>query len=277
MKKIFNLDPSKEFEKFSKEVEELKDIWNSYHDLLLSYKAREEELKEANETKDILFSIISHDLRSPFQGLLGITGYLTEEFDSISKDEIKELISTLHEALKNQYNFLDVLLNWSRLQAGKIVVQKSYLNLFELVNRINNLLSPNFSNKNITFHNRINPNQIIYADEDLIYLLIQNLVSNAIKFTNENGKIEINSIDNLDSVQISVSDNGIGIKPESFDKIFRIETHYTTRGTKNEKGNGFGLALCKEIVTKHGGKIWFESELNKGTTFYCTIPTKIEL
>ncbi len=284
MREIFNLDPQKEFEKFTKEIDELKDIWKSYQELLLSYKASEEEikkkneeLKEANETKDILLSIISHDLRSPFQGLLGISGYLVDEYDSLDKNEIKELIETLHEALKNQYKFLDDLLNWSRLQSGRLLINRSEFKLYELVEKIGNLFQTNLEGKKILLINNISNNCVINGDEDLIYLLIRNLVSNAIKFTNKNGKIEIKSNLYENKIQIEISDNGIGIKPENIGKIFKIENHFTTRGTNNEKGNGFGLALCKEIVSKHGGEIWLQSEYGKGTTFFFTIPNNIEL
>lgn len=284
MREIFNIDPAKEFEKFTKEVDELKDIWQSYQELLLSFKASEEEvkkkneeLKEANETKDVLFSIISHDLRSPFQGLLGISGYLVDEFDSLDKNEIKELIETLHEALKNQYKFLDDLLNWSRLQSGKLSINKSKFSLYELVEKIKSLFQTNLESKKISLFNNISTDCIINADEDLINLLIRNLISNAIKFTNENGKIEIKSKLANNKIQIEISDNGIGIKSENIDKIFKIDNHFTTRGTNNEKGNGFGLALCKEIVTKHGGEIWLQSEYGKGTKFFFTIPNNIEL
>ncbi|MCX7876404.1 MAG: HAMP domain-containing histidine kinase [Melioribacteraceae bacterium] len=284
MREILNLDSKSEFEKFTKEVEELRDIWNSYQELLLSYKASEEEvkrkneeLKEANETKDILFSIISHDLRSPFQGLLGISNYLLDEFNSLTNDEIKELIQSLNDGLKNQYKFLDDLLNWSRLQSGKLQVERSDFNLFELVEKVKELFINNLNAKKILFVNNLRREKIINADEDLIYILIRNLISNSIKFTNENGKVEVNSISFEDFVQISISDNGVGIKQENIDKIFKVENHFTTRGTHNEKGNGFGLALCKEIVLKHNGKIWLKSEFGKGTTFFFTIPHKIEL
>ncbi len=284
MREIFNLDPEKEFEKFTKEVDELKDIWQKYQELLLSYKASEEEikkkneeLKEANESKDVLFSIISHDLRSPFQGLLGITGYLVDDFESLDKNEIKELIETLHEALKNQYRFLDDLLNWSRLQSGKLSINKNEFKLYEITEKIRNLFYTNLDSKKIEFINNITIDCVVNADEYLINLLIRNLVSNAIKFTNENGKIEINATKLNNNIQIAISDNGIGIKPENIDRIFKIENHFTTRGTNDEKGNGFGLALCKEIVSKHGGEIWLQSEFGKGTTFFFTIPNNIEL
>lgn len=272
-------DPEKEFDKFSKELEELESLWVSYQELLLSYKASEEEikkkneeLKEINETKDKFFSIISHDLRSPFQGLLGISNYLVDEFDNLPNEEIKELISTLNEALRNQYKFLDDLLNWSRLQSGRLTLEKTKFNLHTLVENVENLFETNLQTKKIELINHIPKEQSIFADEDMIFLLIRNLVSNAIKFTKPFGKIEITSYEFENHLQIVVADNGIGIKPENLDKLFRLDSHYTTRGTNSETGNGLGLTLCKEIVTKHNGQIWVKSEVDKGTKIFFTIP-----
>lgn len=272
-------DPEKEFDKFSKELEELESLWVSYQELLLSYKASEEEikkkneeLKEINETKDKFFSIISHDLRSPFQGLLGISNYLVDEFDNLPNEEIKELISTLNEALRNQYKFLDDLLNWSRLQSGRLTLEKTKFNLHTLVENVENLFETNLQTKKIELINHIPKEQFIFADEDMIFLLIRNLVSNAIKFTKPFGKIEITSYEFEYHLQIVVADNGIGIKPENLDKLFRLDSHYTTRGTNSETGNGLGLTLCKEIVTKHNGQIWVKSEVDKGTKIFFTIP-----
>lgn len=272
-------DPEKEFDKFSKELEELENLWISYQELLLSYKASEEEikkkneeLKEINETKDKFFSIISHDLRSPFQGLLGISNYLVDELDNLPKEEIKELISTLNDALHNQYKFLDDLLNWSRLQSGRLTLEKAKFNLHTLVENVKNLFETNLQTKKIELFNHIPNEQFIFADEDMIFLLIRNLVSNAIKFTKPFGKIEITSYEFENHLQIVVADNGIGIKPENLDKLFRLDSHYTTRGTNSETGNGLGLTLCKEIVTKHNGQIWVKSEVDKGTKIFFTIP-----
>lgn len=279
MHEFSKTDPEKELDKFSKELAELENLWASYQELLLSYKASEEEikrkneeLKEINETKDKFFSIISHDLRSPFQGLLGISNYLVDEFENLPKEEIKELISTLNDALKNQYKFLDDLLNWSRIQSGKLSLSKTKFNLHNLVENVRNLFDTSLQTKKIELINQIPIQQNIFADEDMLFLLIRNLISNAIKFTKSFGRIEITSFELEDYIQVIVSDNGIGIKPENLEKLFKLGSHYTTRGTNNETGNGLGLTLCKEIVNKHNGKIWVKSEYNKGTKIFFTVP-----
>lgn len=281
---MLNIDPKKEFDQFYKEVEELHDLWDSYQKLLLSFKASEEEikekniaLKEINDSKDKFFSIIAHDLRSPFQGLLGISNYLTDDFDNLPKEEIKELVFVLNDALHVQYKFLDDLLNWSRIQSGRISLEPLLLSLSDLITKTCKLFDSNLKNKELTVINNITTSQMIYADEDMFMLLVRNLLSNAIKFSQIGGTIEITAMDKKNKLQIIVADSGVGIKPENLDKLFRIDTHYTTNGTLNEGGSGLGLVLCKEIVEKHGGNIWVKSELGRGTKFFFTLPIKSEL
>lgn len=284
MQELLKKDTSQEFDKFHQEVEELKDIWDSYQKLLLSYKASEEEVKkknnelnELNISKDKFFSIIAHDLRSPFQGLLGISNYMVEEFETLTKEEFKEMVLSLNEALHAQYKFLDDLLNWSRIQSGRMVIDLTALNVYSEVENVLQLFESGITNKKIVTQLNINRNLNIIADEDMLSLLLRNLLSNAIKFTNVNGTIEITAFKEDEMILIVISDNGVGIAPEDIDKLFRIDIQFTTHGTAKESGNGLGLVLCKEIVEKHGGKIWVESQLNKGTQFFFTLPAKSEL
>lgn len=284
MQDFLKSDTSREFDKFHHEVEELKDIWDSYQKLFLSFKASEEEikkkndeLKELNESKDKFFSIIAHDLRSPFQGLLGISNFLVEEFDTLTKEEFKEMVFSLNEALHAQYKFLDDLLSWSRIQSGRIVFDPVNLNLYSEVEKVLRLFESNIKNKKIGILTNINSNLHVNADDDMISLLLRNIISNAIKFTNTNGAIEITAFIEDEMAVVIIADNGVGIDKENISKLFRIDVQYTTYGTNKESGNGLGLVLCKEIVEKHGGKIWVESELNKGTQFYFTLPQKSEL
>lgn len=279
MQDLLNGSSEQEFSRFYEEVEELKDIWESYHKLLMSLKKSEEEirqkneqLKELNETKDKFFSIISHDLRSPFQGLLGVSKVLVEEFDSLTNDELKNFISSLNDSLINQYKFLDDLLNWSRIQSGKIVFKPRLLHLDDELNKIYLLLNTNIKNKSIRFSNKVPKELSIFADADMLALLLRNLLSNAIKFTPNKGLIEIYAIDKLRETLIEVRDTGIGIEEENISKLFRLDTQHSTAGTNNEKGNGLGLVLCKEIVEKHGGKIWVESQRGIGSSFKVTFP-----
>lgn len=284
MKDLLKGDSAREFDRFYQEVEELKDVWTSYQQLLLSYKASEEEIKrkndelnELNESKDKFFSIIAHDLRSPFQGLLGISNYLVEEFDSLDKEEFKEMVLSLNEALHTQYKFLDDLLSWSRIQSGRMVIEPELLNLNSELQKVLRLFESNIKNKRINLSININSKQEVLADDDMLSLLFRNLISNAIKFTHSGGTVEITAFEEDDSVLIVVSDNGVGIKQENIPKLFRIDVQFSTHGTNKESGNGLGLVLCKEIVEKHGGKIWVESEVNKGTQFFFTLPLKSEL
>lgn len=284
MQELLKKDTSKEFDKFHQEVEELKDIWDSYQKLFLSFKASEEEIKkknfelnELNISKDKFFSIIAHDLRSPFQGLLGISNYMVEEFETLTKEEFKEMVVSLNEALHSQYKFLDDLLNWSRIQSGRMTIEPIELNVYNEVENVLQLFVSSINNKKIEILVNINRNLNIVADDDMLSLLLRNLLSNAIKFTNVTGTIEITAFKEDEMILIVISDNGVGIAAEDIDKLFRIDIQFTTHGTAKESGNGLGLVLCKEIVEKHGGKIWVESQLNKGTQFFFTLPAKSEL
>lgn len=284
MQDLLKNDTTHEFDKFHQEVEELKDIWESYQNLFLSFKASEEEIKkkndelsELNDSKDKFFSIIAHDLRSPFQGLLGISNYLVEEFDSLDKTEFKEMIQSLNEALHAQYKFLDDLLSWSRIQSGRMVFEPVQLNLNDELQKVLRLFESNLKNKKINLVINLNPKLEIIADGDMLSLLFRNLISNAIKFTHTEGTIEIIAFEENGMVLVVVSDTGVGIPKENISKLFRIDVQLTTQGTNKESGNGLGLVLCKEIIEKHGGNIWVESEADKGTQFIFTLPTKNEL
>ena len=284
MQDLLKGDSAREFDRFHQEVEELKDVWESYQQLLLSFKASEEEIKkkndelnELNESKDKFFSIIAHDLRSPFQGLLGISNYLVEEFDTLEKEDFKEMILSLNEALHTQYKFLDDLLNWSRIQSGRMIIEPAYLNLTTELQKVLRLFESTINSKKISLAININSNQKIFADDDMLALLLRNLLSNAIKFTHTGGTVEITAFEEDGAVLIVVSDNGVGIKQENIPKLFRFDVQFSTHGTNKESGNGLGLVLCREIVEKHGGKIWVESEINKGAQFFFTLPLKSEL
>ncbi|MDP2035901.1 MAG: HAMP domain-containing sensor histidine kinase [Ignavibacteria bacterium] len=284
MQDILKGDSAREFDRFYQEVEELKDVWESYQKLLLSFKASEEEnrkkneeLKELNDSKDKFFSIIAHDLRSPFQGLLGISNCLVEEFDTIDKVDFKELVFSLNEALHTQYKFLDDLLSWSRIQSGRMIIEPQFLDLNSELQKVLRLFESNIKNKKINFSININSKQKVLADDDMLSLLFRNLISNAIKFTHTGGTVEITAFEEDGDVLIVVSDSGVGIKQENIPKLFRFDVQFSTHGTNKESGNGLGLVLCREIIEKHGGKIWVESQIDKGTQFFFTLPLKSEL
>lgn len=231
----------------------------------------EEKLRETNLTKDKFFSIIAHDLRSPFQGLLGIASILTEE-DDLSVDERLEYEKKLYEGLKTQFDLLDDLLTWSRVQRGIIEFNPSINNLLRDTEEVLYFLKGTIEKKNIIINLQIPPNIFIRYDKNMIATVIRNLISNAIKFTDTYGSIIITAEQKAKEVLFSVKDSGIGISEEDQKKLFRIDTQFIRRGTLDEGGTGLGLVLCKEFIEKHGGNISIDSEVNKGSKFIISIP-----
>ena len=235
-------------------------------------KTSEEELKSTNSSKDKFFSIIAHDLRSPFSSLLSFSEFLIEDIDELSKEDIKSFAEKIHDSAKNVFTLLENLLQWSRIQSGKIPYQPSSFNISFKINQVIELLSDNAANKKIHIINEASPNAVVFADEDMIFSVIQNLLSNAIKFTNERGSIVFRSLIKASSIDISVTDTGVGIKEEDLPKLLRLDIHHTTYGTKDEKGSGLGLIICKEMIERNRGKIHVESKVGVGTTFTFTLP-----
>ncbi len=239
------------------------------------------QLNEINATKDKFFSIISHDLRNPFNSLLGFSDILNKKFDNYDNDKKKRMIGVIDETIKKTYKLIETLLTWSRSQSGKIEFNPKTLNLKSLVNEIIGLLSHSSENKQIAIKNNISNSIDLDVDENMIQTIVRNLISNAIKFTPKNGKIEIFAEPFKDDCQnyikVSIKDNGVGIKDEIKEKLFKISENITTAGTNNEQGTGLGLLICKEFVEKHKGKIWVESEIEKGSSFIFTIPTENEI
>jgi signal transduction histidine kinase/ligand-binding sensor domain-containing protein len=231
-----------------------------------------ELLKETNATKDKFFSIIAHDLKSPFVGLLGYSELLSNEIDSLSKEKVVEYSMNLNKNIKNTYNLLENLLNWALLQTGRMAFSPESLDLYLEIESIADLLSANSSSKNIKILNGVNLNTYIEADRNMIRTVLYNLISNAIKFTRHGGEVCINTKNECKYTVISVSDNGIGIPKEHIDTLFDLDSNISTKGTANEKGTGLGLLLCKEMIEKHKGRISAESEEGKGTTFKVEIP-----
>ncbi len=234
----------------------------------------EQQLKELNENKDKFFSIISHDLRSPFSSLIGLSDILVNDINTLSKEEIVYFSQNIYNTSKNVLNLVDRLLQWSRLQTGRIDFVPKLIPLNKIVNDVFEVLKGNLIRKNIVLHNEIRMSTMIFADENMITSVIQNLISNALKFTNENGCIEISDKDADNFIEVSIADNGIGMSEEMTKKLFHIETNSTTLGTAQESGSGLGLILCKELVEKNSGKIWVKSSVGSGTTFSFTVPTE---
>jgi PAS domain S-box-containing protein len=237
----------------------------------------EQQLKELNATKDKFFSIIAHDLKNPFNSLLTMTGFINDVFDQLSDEERKRILENLNLAAKSGYGLLENLLEWSRSQIGGIQYNPELSNLYELV--INNitLSKSQLEKKNIKISAIINTDQFAYFDFYMIDSVVRNLISNAIKFTHEQGKITIQSIKNDNSLTVSVTDNGVGIKPEDIEKLFKIEISHSTKGTNKEKGSGLGLILANEFLRHHNSKLRVMSEVGKGTTFRFDLPLDEEI
>jgi len=235
-------------------------------------KKYEKQLLQLNSDKDRFISILGHDLRSPFTALLGLSELLTENIRKYDIDEIENIVNHIKNSAQNTYILLEDLLMWARTQSGKMPFEPQKLNLTDIFKDILKILKPNADAKNITIYLSATDRISIFADIDMLKTVLRNLVSNAIKFTNINGAINISAVQTDSKISISVSDNGIGIKPDDITKLFDISQILTTTGTEEEKGTGLGLVLCKEFIEKHGGKIWVESEFGKGSEFKFTMP-----
>lgn len=236
----------------------------------------EKQLKELNDNKDKFFSIISHDLRSPFNSLLGLTNLLAEDIDELRNEDIKGITADINKASKNLLNLLDNLLEWSRLKTGRIEFEPNDENLYEIIFNVIYLLRGNALTKEISIINNVNKDIIINADINMLSSVFQNLISNAIKFTGKGGEITVSAEEKDTEIEISVQDNGVGMSDDDIGKLFRIDVNHSTLGTAKEKGTGLGLILCKELIEKNGGKIWAESKPGDGSTFRFTLNSSIE-
>lgn len=238
------------------------------------FKDSESKLKELNATKDKLFSIIAHDLRSPFNSILGFSDLLIENIDAQNIEENKKFIQQINNTAKFTLNLLDNLLTWAKSQSGQIEFKPAKINLFSIVQQSINELEASAKIKGITINCILSEELEVYADPIILQIILRNLISNAIKFTYPDGNVEINAIPTPSQIEIIITDNGIGIKEEVRKKLFELDSNITTAGTKQEKGSGLGLILCKELVKKHGGHIWVDSELGIGSKFKFTLPMK---
>ncbi len=232
------------------------------------------KLAETNSTKDKFFTIIAHDLKGPFNTMLGFSEILEEEFENLEMDEKKRWIKSIHKGLQETFNLLENLLQWASTQRGTISFEPQETDLSVLTENTCKLLNQQALDKSISLINKITENTTIYADYNMISTVIRNLVTNAIKFTGKGGEVFIESglTPDKKQVEIRVRDTGCGIPKEIQTRLFSLAGNKSTPGTLNEKGTGLGLILCKEFVEKHHGKIWIESEPGKGSSFIFTIP-----
>ncbi|HUX92720.1 MAG TPA: ATP-binding protein [Ignavibacteriaceae bacterium] len=230
-----------------------------------------EELREMNASKDKLIALISHDLRSPFNSLLGFSEILNSEYETLTHDEIQEYLKVIYESSKNLFNMTNNLLQFSRIQMGRVEYNPSKLNLAKMIRNSLNMLKGNAIKKQINLMLDVENDIIVNADEDMLNSIMQNLVSNAIKFTPKGGDVKISakkipSANQQNEIEIAVQDSGIGISKSDIEMIFNNSIH-STPGTDKEYGTGLGLLLVKEFVEKNGGKLIITSKLNAGSNF----------
>jgi len=238
----------------------------------LLLKERESQLRELNSTKDKLFSVIAHDLRSPFNAILGFSELLIDNTSDFDVTESEEYLGLINSSAKNTLTLLDNLLNWAKSQTGTIIYKPEETNLPAIISEILEVSKSIAKIKNISIDYTQTDVAEVYADVNMLKTILRNLISNAIKYTHSNGEITISALQNQNNIEITVSDNGVGMNEETRNKLFKIDTNITTTGTANEKGSGLGLILCKEFVEKHGGEIWVKSELGKGSAFIFSLP-----
>jgi len=231
-----------------------------------------EELKSLNTTKDKFISILAHDLRGPFAGFMGMTNELKTNINKIEKEDIVQYAELMHTSSTRIYGLLTNLLEWSRLQTGRMEYNRGKLDLFIEIENIKYLFSSVSKGKDILIRNEVPSDTFVYADENMLLTILRNLISNAIKFTKEKGEISITSNPVNEFVEVTIKDNGIGMSNEVLKKIFRIDSSFTTTGTNGEEGSGLGLVLCKDLVKKNNGDLSVASQPDMGSTFTFTLP-----
>jgi PAS domain S-box-containing protein len=239
-------------------------------------KLKNEELTNLNATKDKFFSIIAHDLKSPFNSIIGFSSLLTRHVNEGDLEGIRRYATIIQDSSQQALDLLMNLLEWSRSQIGRMEFTPEEADISALISQSVGVLIGAAQQKQIAIHKQMPASLVAWADKAMINAILRNFISNAIKFTNPGGTIVISAEQTTEELQISVVDNGVGISKESIDKLFRIEETHSTLGTQREKGTGLGLLLCKEFVDKHGGRIWVESAVGEGSNFSFSIPRKKE-
>ncbi len=234
------------------------------------------ELQQVNATKDKFFSIIAHDLRSPFNSIIGFSDLLVEQIKMKDVEGIEKYAQIIVESSNKAMDLLMNLMEWSRSQTGRMDYKPENLNIENFIHEAVSLYDNIAGEKSITINRFLPHDVIVFADKAMINTVLRNLIANAIKFTKPGGEINISAVKQHNEVIVSVSDTGVGMSQDKLGKIFQLDQSCSTLGTNKEKGTGLGLILCKEFVEKHGGKIWVESKEDIGSTFYFTLPYKTE-
>lgn len=278
---IFNdvtdkIESNLEIENLIQEMQISKEIieQNANEQLILNSKLYEqqEELEQLNASKDRFFSIIAHDLKNPFQTLIGYSEVLYKDIKELEKDEIEEFARNLHTSANHLFKLLENLLHWSRIQRNAVQFNPEPEDIYLIAEQNIDISTYSAKEKGINLINKIKEQTYVFADVNMLNTIIRNLLSNAIKFTPTGGNIIIDSVNQSKNVDFLITDSGVGMNQETLDKLFRIDSHHTTPGTNQEEGTGLGLILCYDLVKKNNGNITVDSEIGKGTTFTVTLP-----
>lgn len=270
---------------YTQRIDFLGEFSTSYNTLISSLREKQalenelknytRELSELNATKDKFFSIIAHDLRNPFNALLNLTHYIIEFIESDEKEQAIEMANLMKDSAQSTYNLLQNLLEWSTIQHGGVKYEPSMHMLLPLVKEEINPLEHVAIQKKIDIECTVPDTMVVKADGYMLMTILRNLISNALKYTYEGGKVRISAKRLGDEIIISVTDSGMGMSEAELNRLFQLTTEKSKPGTKMEKGTGLGLMLCKEFITKHEGRIWAESEAGKGSTFFVALPFPI--
>jgi PAS domain S-box-containing protein len=250
-------------------------MWNDITKRKMAEKEREKligELQEVNVAKDRFFSIISHDLRSPFNTIFSFTRLIKKNIDKFSKKDLAEITHELFQSTERTRVLLENLLEWTKSQAGRLNIEASLLPLANIVASALDTMSLQAEEKNIRLGNQVAGDLYVFADRQITGTILRNLISNAIKFTPSGGSVFISAQNKKNDVWISVKDTGTGLDREEQVMLFRMDHRFSKEGTNKEKGSGFGLILCKELLEKQGGRIWLGNSSDKGSTFMFSLP-----
>ncbi len=261
--------------KLQSEIKERKKTEQELKKQTKKLQESEKNLRDLNTRKDKLFSIISHDLRNPFNSLLGFSEILYNKAESLTTEKLKQYSERLNNSSRFLFNLIEKLLLWSHIQMDKLEFRPSKVNLFEITQESIRSFISLAAAKNITMSLEIDKDSFIQTDLKMLDIVIKNLLSNAIKYSHEGGEVKISAKEKNSNLELTVSDNGIGIRKEMISELFKIDTHYTTYGLEEEKGTGLGLVICKELLEKNGGKIKAESKENKETSFKVILPKEL--
>lgn len=240
---------------------------------LFSIKRIKQELENTIESRDTLYSVIAHDLRSPLGSLKMMNNAILMMVDkSQISNEVYEMLQMMNKTSEEIFLLLDNLLKWAKNRLNKQSIYKQPVDINSIIDSTAEIFVPMATQKGITISVQNMDNELMgVVDIDMLKTIVRNILSNAIKFSYDKGVITVSSRVEEEFVIVSIKDSGKGIKKEDQDKLLKQNTHFTSYGTNNEKGSGLGLMLCKDFVELHGGKLWFESEEGKGTTFFFSL------